>query len=219
MAGPHSFDQLDRASRAVALATPWHLFAGAGGGLLLTLPRSTIQRGAVALTVVLAVLLLRAAPRPRVRDVGEVADAAGEDALRISAVLAIAWLFAAPYALPWYDGLGWATLALVSTPVAAPHDPSVSTPVAAPHRPRLWSRVDGLLLARTSVLALAYLPARSPQLAGLPDSLGWLVTDVRSRVTPYVLTALLIALVVVAVRARRPQVPVRSPRAPAERRP
>ncbi|GAA4637563.1 hypothetical protein GCM10023196_091860 [Actinoallomurus vinaceus] len=211
MAGPHSFDQLGRASRAVALATPWHLFAGAGGGLLLTLPRSAVQRGAAVLTVVLAVLLLRAAPRPRVRDVGEVTDTTGEDALRISAALAIAWLFAAPYALPWYDGLGWAMLALVSTPVAAPHHP----PVAEPHHPLAWSRVDGLLLARTSVLALAYLPARDPRLAGLPHALDWLVTGVRSRVTPAVLTALLIALVVVAVRARRAPAPVRSPREPA----
>ncbi|MEV0400491.1 hypothetical protein [Actinoallomurus sp. NPDC050550] len=219
MAGPHSFDQLGRASRAVALATPWHLFAGSGGGLLLTLPRSTVQRGAVVLTVVLAVLLLRAAPRPGVRDVGGVTDTTGEDALRVSAALAIAWLFAAPYALPWYDGLGWAMLALVSTPVAAPDGRPVSTPVAAPHRPLAWSRIDGLLLARTTVLVLAYLPARDPRLAGLPHALDWLVTGVRSRVTPAVLTALLMALVVVAVRARRAPAPVRSPRAPAGPRP
>ncbi|MEV5705803.1 polyprenol phosphomannose-dependent alpha 1,6 mannosyltransferase MptB [Actinoallomurus sp. NPDC052274] len=196
MAGPHAFDQLDRASKSVALATPWHLFAGTNGGLLLTLPRSVVQDAAILLTAVLAALLLRAAPRPRVRDVRVAADPAGEDALRITAVLAIAWLFAAPYALPWYDGLGWATLALVP-----------------------WSRLDGLLLARTSLLALAYLPARDPRLAGLPRPLDWLITDVRSRVTPCLLTALLIALVVVALRARRVPAPVRSPRAPAEPRP
>ncbi|GAA0348826.1 polyprenol phosphomannose-dependent alpha 1,6 mannosyltransferase MptB [Actinoallomurus spadix] len=196
IAGPHSLDQLHRASKAVALATPWHLFAGTNGGLLLTLPRSAVQNAAIALTAVLAVLLLRAAPRPRLRNLGVAADAAGEDALRITAVAAVAWLFAAPYALPWYDGLGWAMLALVP-----------------------WSRLDGLLLARTSLLALAYLPARDPRLAGLPRSLDWLITDVRSRVTPCLLTALLIALVVVALRARRAPAPVRSPRAPAEPRP
>jgi hypothetical protein len=196
MAGPHSFDQLSRASRAVALATPWHLFAGTNGGLLVTLPRAAVQQSAIVLTAVLAVLLLRAQPRPRVRDVRLAADPAGEDALRITAVLAIAWLFAAPYALPWYDGLGWAMLALVP-----------------------WSRLDGLLLARTSMLALAYLPARDPRLAGLPRSLDWLITDVRSQVTPCVLTALLTALVAVALRARRVPAPVRSPRAPAEPRP
>ncbi|MCO5970301.1 polyprenol phosphomannose-dependent alpha 1,6 mannosyltransferase MptB [Actinoallomurus soli] len=196
IAGPHAFDQLQRASKAVALATPWHLFAGTDGGLLLTLPRSAVQNSAIVLTAVLAVLLLRAAPPSRLRDVRVAADPTGEDALRITAVLAIAWLFAAPYALPWYDGLGWATLALVP-----------------------WSRLDGLLLARTSVLALAYLPARDPRLAGLPRSLDWLITDVRSRITPCLLTALLIALVVVALRSRRAPAPVRSPRAPAEPRP
>ncbi|WP_460357437.1 hypothetical protein [Actinoallomurus acanthiterrae] len=184
----------------MALATPWHLFAGAGGGLLLTLPRSVVQRGAAVLTALLAILLLRAAPRQRAGDVGEVTDTTGEDAIRVSAALAIAWLFAAPYALPWYDGLGWAMLALVSTPAA-------------------WSWVDGLLLARTTVLVLAYLPARDPRLAGLPHALDWLVTGVRSSVTPAVLTALLMALVVVAVRARRAPAPVRSPRAPAGPRP
>ncbi len=174
LAGPHSLDQLNRASKSVSLATPWHLLAGATGGLLVTVSRQAVQTGSVLLTLLLAVLLLRALPRGH-----------GDEAFRVTAALALAWLFAAPYALPWYDGLGWATLALLAV-----------------------SGFDGLLLARTSVLALAYLPARDPRLAGLPHRLDWLITVVRAQVTPWVLTLTLTVLIVAALwwspRARSP---------------
>jgi alpha-1,6-mannosyltransferase len=190
MAGPHSFDQLGRASRSVSLATPWHLLAGAGGGLLVTVSRSEVRLGSALLTLVLAALLLRALPRPHVSGL---ADPVGDETFRITAALALAWLFAAPYALPWYDGLGWATIALLA-----------------------WSRFDWLLLARTGVLALAYLPARDPRLAGLPHELDWLVTVVRAEITPWALTSTLIALIVAAaLRSPRTQAPGCSPRAPA----
>lgn len=191
MAGPHSTDQLNRASKSVSLATPWHLVAGTGGGLLMTVPRSVVQTGSALLTIVLAALLMRALPRPQVP---APSDPAGNEACRVAAALALAWLFAAPYALPWYDGLGWATIALLT-----------------------WSDFDRLLIARTTVLALAYLPARDPRHAGLPGSLGWLVTDVRARLTPWALTLVLLALVVTALRRRRPAPsPGHSPQAPAE---
>jgi hypothetical protein len=189
-AGPHSFDQLSRASKSVSLATPWHLLAGAGGGLLVTVSRSAVQAGSVLLTVLLAVLLLRALPRPQVHPL---ADPVGDETFRVAAALALAWLFAAPYALPWYDGLGWATVALLGS-----------------------SWFDGILLARTCVLALAYLPARDPRLAGLPHDLDWLITVVRAQVTPWVLTLTLIALIAAAARwSPRAQAPGCSPRAPA----
>jgi hypothetical protein len=181
MAGPHSTDQLSRASKSVSLATPWHFLAGPSGGLFLTVPRSAIQLGSILLTAVLVALLLRALPRPSTRSP---ADPAGHEAYRLAAALALAWLFAAPYALPWYDGLGWATIALIG-----------------------WSGFDGLLLMRTTVLALAYLPARDPRTAGLPHDLNWLITVVRSQLTPWALALTLTALIVVAAR--------RSPRAPA----
>jgi hypothetical protein len=184
LAGPHSLDQLNRASKSVSLATPWHLLAGSTGGLLVTVSRSTVQTGSVLLTLLLVVLLLRALPRPY---------AEGDETFRITAALALAWLFAAPYALPWYDGLGWAMVALLA-----------------------WSAFDWLLLARTSVLALAYLPARDPRLAGLPHRLDWLITVVRAQVTPWALTLTLIALIVMAARwSPRAQAPGCSPRAPA----
>jgi hypothetical protein len=184
LAGPHSLDQLNRASKSVSLATPWHLLAGSTGGLLVTVPRSTVQTGSVLLTLLLVVLLLRALPKPY---------AEKDETFRITAALALAWLFAAPYALPWYDGLGWAMVALLA-----------------------WSAFDWLLLVRTSVLALAYLPARDPRLAGLPHGLDWLITVVRAQVTPWALTLTLIALIALAARwAPRAQAPGCSPRAPA----
>jgi hypothetical protein len=83
--------------------------------------------------------------------------------------VAFAWLLAWPYVLPWYDSLGWALLALL---------------------PR--SRLDWLLLARTTALAFGYLPARG---ITLPAGLGWLETVVRTAVTPAALLAIVVVLV------------------------
>ena len=52
-------------------------------------------------------------------------------------VLATAYALAAPYALPWYDVLTWATLPLL-----------------------LATALDGILLARLTVMAMAYVPGR-----------------------------------------------------------
>lgn len=84
--------------------------------------------------------------------------------------VAFAWLLAWPYVLPWYDSLGWALLALLPA-----------------------SRLDWLMLARTTALALGYLPARG---IVLPAGLGWLETVVRTALTPVVLLAVTAALVV-----------------------
>ena len=84
-----------------------------------------------------AALLFRALP-------GVEPDRPDLDAARVACVLTVAWVLAAPYALPWYDALVWAPLALLPA-----------------------SRLDVLLLARTFVLALAYVPGRTVTL--LPD--------------------------------------------------
>ena len=52
-------------------------------------------------------------------------------------VLATAYAVAAPYALPWYDVLTWATLPMVAA-----------------------TALDGILLARLTVMAMAYVPGR-----------------------------------------------------------
>jgi hypothetical protein len=162
-AGGHAFDQVQRASRSVSLATPWHLVDVAIGR---DAHRPVIQIGSLILLAVLCRLLLLLLPR-------------GEESSRVAAALVLAWLFAAPYALPWYDGFGWAVLALVPL-----------------------SGVDALLLARTLALSLAYLPARDPRAVRLPDDLSWLFTVVRPAVVPWALTAILVALAALAATAR-----------------
>jgi hypothetical protein len=92
-------------------------------------------------------------------------------------LLVVAWLMAWPYVLPWYDALAWALLALLPA-----------------------SGFDWLMLARTTVLALGYLPARATDIT-IPGGLHWMEPVLRSAVTPAVLTALLVVLLL--PRARR----------------
>jgi hypothetical protein len=107
----------------------------------------------------------------------------GMDALVTASVLAVvlAWLVAWTYVLPWYDTLAWAFLAVL------------------PWLPLPWAALDWLVLARTTVLAFGYLPARG---IALPAGLAWTRTVVRSGVTPVLLLALTVLLVVV-LRWRR----------------
>ena len=97
------------------------------------------------------------------------ADPAGT-AAAFPFVLVLAWLLAWPYVLPWYDATAWALLALLPA-----------------------SGFDWLLLARTSVLAVGYLPARATDIT-IPGGLRWMEPVLRSAVTPAVLAALLAVL-------------------------
>ena len=146
----------------MSIGSPWR---GVRAALSLVTGESaaedTAKTAAIILAVVLLVLLLRS-----IRELepaagpGAALDPAGRadvlpDSLAWAAVFAVAfaWLLAWPYVLPWYDGLGWALIALLP-----------------------WSRLDWLLLARTSALAFGYLPART---IIMPAGLGWLRTVIR----------------------------------------
>jgi hypothetical protein len=97
---------------------------------------------------------------------------AGEPADFVPAfVLVLAWLMAWPYVLPWYDALAWALLPLLPA-----------------------SGLDWLLLARTAVLGLGYLPARSAGIT-IPGGLRWMEPVLRTAVTPTVLALLLVILI------------------------
>ena len=169
--GPHVLDQTRSAARMVSLAVPWHLLAPHLDGALGHAPsRQIISVATIVLTLALAVLMLRALPY-----VPDDPDGSGT-AFRISAALNIAWLFGSSYVLPWYDGVAYALLA-----------------------PLPRSRFDGVLLARTLVVSLAYLPAR---VVTLPADLGWLLTVGRAQVAPWLMLAVLLGLVVVARRGR-----------------
>ncbi len=118
-----------------------------------------VKMAAVLLAVGLLILLLR-----HLRDSGKQLAIAGAFAV------VFAWLLAWPYVLPWYDGIGWALLALLPA-----------------------SRLDWLMLARTAALAIGYLPARG---IPLPAGLGWLETVVRTAVTPLALAVILVLAII-----------------------
>ena len=193
--GPSSLGPALREGSFVSIGTPWrfvryllHLATGEATA------EDIVKIGAVVLALVVLALLLRSvsAAKPRAwpdvpglansgarpggPSAGSVVDAERSvlGALAVCAAFAVAfaWLVAWPYVLPWYDGLGWALLALLP-----------------------WSRLDWLLLARTTALALGYLPARVAGIT-MPSSLGWLQSVVRTALTPAVLLAVLVTLVV-----------------------
>jgi len=167
--------QSSRASDMVSIGSPWRVIrtvihlAVTG-----TAATDIVKFGAIALMVVLAVLLIRGL---LIR--GLPSGAGGT----VAFALALAWLFAWPYVLPWYDALAWALLPLV---------PLVPETAAA--------GLAWLLLARTAALGFGYLPARQTD-AALPPGLGWLQPVVRHGITPAVLAVTTAWLVVLMVRS------------------
>jgi hypothetical protein len=157
------------AAKMISLASPWHLLHGP----LLVLPRPVLQAGALLLMIALIGLLARSLP------------ATADQSARTAGILVLAWLFSTLYILPWYDGLGWAVLAL----------PALAG----------WTRVQWVLLAHTLALTLAYLPARAAEVIGLPPGLRWLQGTLRTQIMPWVLLAVLAALVLPCLRRRPPR--------------
>ncbi|MGP4105141.1 hypothetical protein [Nonomuraea sp. KM90] len=103
----------------------------------------------------------------------------GLEAPVVVAGLVVAYLFATPYILPWYDGLAFGVLALVAA-----------------------SAVDGFAVVHLLVLSLAYLPARvlPARVQGQPGDLDWLRTVVRPQMG-WVLLVLTLGLVAWTWRA------------------
>jgi hypothetical protein len=173
----------------VSIGSPWRAVRSAlrlviGEGPAEDLVKTAAIALAVALLALLAWSISSAGPNawpqvPRLADLGAGSAPAGRGAARavelaVAASFAVvfAWLVAWPYVLPWYDGLGWAFLALLP-----------------------FSRLDWLMLARTAALAFGYLPGRT---VVMPADLGWLQGVVRTGVTPLVLLAVTVALVMMA---------------------
>jgi hypothetical protein len=171
--GPAMWNQLSRESDLVSIGSPWRVIRS-GVHLVVagTAATDIIKAGAAALAVLLAVLLVRGLP-------GVLHPGAG-----VVFAVVLAWLFAWPYVLPWYDALAWALLPLATAGTAA------------------GDEVGWLLLARTTALGLGYLPARQAA-ATLPRGLAWLQPVVRHGVTPAVLAATTVLLMILMVRSRR----------------
>ncbi|WP_308250592.1 polyprenol phosphomannose-dependent alpha 1,6 mannosyltransferase MptB [Nonomuraea rhizosphaerae] len=177
--GTEAVGPMTRTSKSVSLASYWKLVQGwlqaiVGEG---SAYREEIQIGSLVVLGLVAWSLFRA-----FRGV-----VSGNE---VALVVVVAYVFATPYVLPWYDGLAFGVLALAAA-----------------------SALDGLLVAHLFVLSLAYLPARQDL---QPSDLGWLVTVVRSRIAPWTLLVLTAALVwwawAAAARARRRPVSAALPR-------
>jgi len=173
--------QSSQASDMVSIGSPWRVIRTIIH-LAVTGPAATdiVKAGAVALAVLLAVLLIRGLPP-------------GGGYAAVTFALVLAWLFAWPYVLPWYDAFGWALLALV---------PLASGGVV--------EALGWLLLARTAALGFGYLPARQADVT-VPAGLGWMQPVIRHGVTPLVLAAATVWLVFLMVR-QRPSAPGRRAR-------
>jgi hypothetical protein len=170
--GSAMWRQLSRESDLVSIGSPWrvirsgvHLVAAG------TAATDVIKAGAVALALLLTVLLVRGLP------------GAADPGTGVAFAVVLAWLFAWPYVLPWYDALAWALLPLVAWGTSAAEGAGL------------------LLLARTTALGFGYLPARQAD-ATLPRGLSWLQPVVRHGVTPAVVAAATLWLVVLMVRSR-----------------
>jgi hypothetical protein len=172
-----------RAGSYVSIGSPWRPIRSA---LHLVMPEATaddlVRVGAVILAVTLLALFTR--PLTALARNCQCSAPPSPDGLNLdmltpvaAAVFAVvfAWLMAWTYVLPWYDSLAWALLALL------------------PWLPQPWAALDWLVLARTTVLAFGYLPARG---ITPPPGLVWTRTVIRSGVTPVLLLALIVLLVV-----------------------
>jgi hypothetical protein len=102
------------------------------------------------------------------------------DAVRAAALLSFAWLLTATYSLPWYDVVAWAPFALLAA-----------------------GRYDWLLIGRTAVLAVGYIPGR---VVDLPPALDAITRNLRGTVGPFAGIALLV-LAVMWARSRPPPAP------------
>jgi hypothetical protein len=190
-AGPHVFEQLQKAGKGVSLATAWRPVVNLLSAVMpLDTARTIVSVASVGAVVLLAWLLsglVRSRPPgqgdPAVHEIS--ATVQTQSAMTATFVLATAYALGAPYALPWYDMLTWATLPMM-----------------------LATALDGILLARLTVMAMAYVPGR---VVAMSPDVEWLTLGFRKIAGP--LTAWLVWLAIACV-ARRGWSQVSSPSRP-----
>ncbi len=170
-AGPDVFARLSAARSSVSYATPWHLLVeslGDGGpgspARSLVLVLSTLA--CLGFAVVLWRLTRGLAPPTVLGQAG-----------RATAVLTVAYALGAPYSLPWYDALAWATVPVLALGVT-----------------------DVALVARGVVLALAYVPGRA---VGVAPDVDALMLGYRTSLAPWLLLLVWAGVIAAAVRPPR----------------
>jgi hypothetical protein len=153
-AGPHVFEQLQKASKGVSLATAWRPVVNLLSDVMSLGAARTVVSAASAVAVLVLVWVLsrfvRSRPSMRQNSPSQEIPTAQptQSAMTATFVLATAYALGAPYALPWYDMLTWATLPLM-----------------------VGTALDGILLARLTVMAMAYVPGRVVAMSSEVDSL------------------------------------------------
>ncbi len=210
--GPGSLRPALRAGSMVSIGSPWRtvrllIRLGAGEGIA----DDVVKAAAVLLAVVLVVLLVSAlAPRAPWPGGWCRAHPSGLGALAVVCAFGFGfgWLMAWPYVLPWYDGLGWALLALLPLPAPGMAAPGMAAPGRGSGPAGLWPgrpaclivALDWLMLARTTALGFGYLPARG---ITMPSDVAWLRPVFRNAVTPLVLLTILLILLLLLLRHPR----------------
>ena len=180
-AGPHVFDQLDRARRSISFATPWRLLYEVLSGPLTSGDARTLVTWLAAALVLAFVVVLARVTRHLAPSTSTGAAA------RWALVLSTAYTLAAPYSLPWYDLLTWATLPVLAASV-----------------------LDAILLLRLAAMALAYVPGR---VVGMTPTVERVTLWVRGTPVPYAVLLVWGWLTLVATRGSK-QSPEPRPPAP-----
>jgi len=200
-AGPHVFEQLLKAGKGVSLATAWRPVVNALSEVMALDTARAVVSAASVVAIVLLVWLVStfrlSGPRQAMSDQAlsdlpvrsaAWATRATRSAMTATFVLATAYAVGAPYALPWYDALTWATLPLMAA-----------------------TALDGILLARLTVMAMAYVPGR---VVAMSPDVESLTLGFRKIVGPLAAWLVLLAIAGVARRGwsrggqvSRPRVP------------
>jgi len=188
LAGPHVFGQLLNGAKGVSLATAWRPIVNLLSAVMpLDAARTVVSVASVVAVVVLAWALSRLAcsrPITQTLSTGQTSTTQQtQSAMTATFVLATAYALGAPYSLPWYDVLTWATLPLL-----------------------LATTLDGILLARLTVMAMAYVPGR---VVAMSPDVESLTLGFRKIVGPLAAWLVWLAIAGVARRAwsRAPRVP------------
>lgn len=162
---------LDR-GQFTSKASPWALFSRQVGHFVDSVDlRHIVAFGALFLGIAVAAWLLSRLPR-----LLHNADDLGLRAVPVALALTLAFVFTSPVQYPWYDAAVWPLLALM--------------PAGA---------LDLVVLARTCVLTVAYLPGRVVPL--IPLWFDEVMGRLRGQLTPLVLAGLTV-LLLLAVRHR-----------------
>ncbi|MFL6180205.1 MAG: hypothetical protein ACJ74E_10185, partial [Actinomycetes bacterium] len=159
------YHPLSVAAKYVSHESPWHFTLTPLTSLL---PTSTVHTLlSVCVWAVVALVAWRMwAVMPRQPDMETDVRLAGAWA---ATVLSISWLLCSTYFFAWYDAMAWAPLALIPA-----------------------SRLDLVLLIRTTVVALASVPGLDFHPTG---ALGWAMTFVSNSVAPVVGVGLILVVV------------------------